>query len=294
MASTKTYHPIAAQDVRRKFDDECIDRLAKIAGLPDTADQQRFAASIREAARLYAEDVRKPNVNAVHDEVARLLQAASRRAYERVAHLIEALSPDARQWFEMREATPGFKNAGLRFPAAKFLRDPARRGEACDAVRRFCAMGGKYIEGRKRGSGKRSTTWEPLPWASDRTSHPPKREAERHFVMRLRLAWLEATGNAASATVNPLRPGPFARFVGECLKHVGAPHADPVGLINDLDERRVQLVRLSYEQKQLLRWEDDEGRSVVLLDEIVDYYILEEIDRGVVTGQILTTRPAKM
>jgi hypothetical protein len=81
--------------------------------------------------------------------------------------------------------------------------------------------------------------------------------------MHLRLAWEEATGEAASATVNPLRPGPLARFVGECLRLVGAGHADPVGLINDLDEQRWILSGfLTDEQKQLLSWEDDGGRTL--------------------------------
>jgi hypothetical protein len=265
MTSKKTYPSNV-----RKFDNAGMDQLAEIDELPNTANRPRFDAGVREAVRIYAEDTRKPNINAVHDEIARLRQAASRRVYERVARLIEALSLGVRERFEMRAATPGFINAGLRFPAANALRDPARQGEACDIVRRFCTMGGKYIEGRKRGSGKRSTTWAPLPWAPERISHPPKRQAERRCVMHLRLAQLEATGTAASATVNPLRPGPFARFVGECLKRAGAPHADPVGLNNELNRRRRILSRFPTEEEmQLMQWEDDGGCGVGFPDQIV-------------------------
>jgi hypothetical protein len=213
VASKKKQSAIAAQDVPRKFDDVCIDRLVKIAARPQLA-RDRLRLGIHEAARIYAEDVRKPNVNAVQDEIVRLHQAALRHEFERVAQLIEALSPAVRELFKTRESTPGFKKAGLKFPPAEALRDPARQDEACDTVRQFCSMGGKYIEGRKRPSGKRSITWQRLLYAPRPIKHPPKREAERRFVMHLRLAWLEATGDAASATADPGRPGPFARFVG--------------------------------------------------------------------------------
>jgi hypothetical protein len=263
VASKKTQRAIEAQDVPCVFDDACIDRLSKIAELPNGADRRRFAESIREAVCIYADDVRKPNVNAVHDEIEKLHQAASRSKYEQVAVRLEWLPPEVHEQLKKREVTPGFKNAGLKFPSAEALRDPVRREEACDTVRRFCSIGGKYIEGRKRPTGKRSTTWAPLLWAPERTKHPPKRDAERRFNMHLRLALLEATGEAASATVNPSRPGPIARFVGECFRLVDAPHADAIGLSNDLDEQRWSLSGfLTDEQKQLLRWEDDGGRTL--------------------------------
>jgi hypothetical protein len=296
VASKKTQRAIAAQDVPRVFDDVCIDRLAQIAEIPQLAPdaRDRLGLAIREAARIYAEGARKPNVNAVHDEIARLHQAASRRECERLAQLIEALSPEVRERFKTREANFGFKNAGLKFPSADALRDPALRDEACDFVRRFCSAGGAKIEGRKRPSGKRSVTWQPLLYASRPIKHPPKREAERQFVMHLRLAWVEATGETASATVNPLRPGPFARFVGESLILVGAPHADAVGLINDLDEWRWTLSGFpTNEEKQLMRWEDDGGRSVLPLDEIVENPCRIE-GSILVIDQFLNIGPSKM
>jgi hypothetical protein len=42
MAGKKTYRPIAPHNVLRVFDDVCMDRLAKIAGLPNTADRPRL------------------------------------------------------------------------------------------------------------------------------------------------------------------------------------------------------------------------------------------------------------
>jgi hypothetical protein len=239
MVIKKTKRAITADDVPCVFDAACIARLADIARLPDRADRQRFADGIREAASTYAEDARKPPANAVDGEIERLYQAASQHEYEQVALLIDALSPEIRQRFETREATPGFQNAGLKFPSLETLRDPARRERACEVVRRFCSMG---IGSRGR----------PLLYvSSERIKRPPRREAELRFVMNLRVAWLEAAGEVASATVNPARPGPFARFVRECLKLVlrmDAPHADAVGLINELHERWGEMQQLTKQR----------------------------------------------
>jgi hypothetical protein len=34
------------------------------------------------------------------------------------------------------------------------------------------------------------------------------------------------------------KPGPFARLLKECLRLIGAPHADAVGLINQLKKSK--------------------------------------------------------
>jgi hypothetical protein len=274
-------HIIVEDEVPRVFDDACIARLvigqapdaadrprfadsareaariqerdARIVrsavdrlGLPDAAAWRRFADGVREAARMYAGDARTPSVGEMRGEIARLHRAAARREYERVADLIEALSPEARRRLQARASTPGFNNAKLKMPPPEALRDPARREPACDVVRRFCSLGRRYIEGRMRPSGKRSRTGQPLLHAPKPLPHPPKRDAERQFVINLQLAWLEATGEKPTATVNPSRPDqPFANFVRECLKLVGACHADAVGLINELSRRRREMNRRS-------------------------------------------------
>jgi hypothetical protein len=243
MVIKKTKRAITADDVPCVFDPACIARLADIGRLPDCADRQRFADGIREAASIYAKDARKPSTNEVDVEIERLYRAALQHEYKQIALLIDALSPEARRLspeahrrFEAREATPGFQIAGLKFPSAEALRDPARRDRACEVVQRFCSM----------GIGPRG---KPLLYVSSgRITRPPRREAERRFVMNLRVVWLVATGETASATVNPARPGPFARFVHECLKlalDMDAPHADAVGLINDLHEHWREMQRLT-------------------------------------------------
>ena len=246
MTSKKTQRTISTDDVPRVFDDPCIDRLARVGELPASADRQRFAESVRDAARIYARDAREPTGNQVREEIEKLHRAALRRQYERVADLTEALSLEACQLLEAREFTPGFSAAGLKMPSSNDLRDPARREHSCDVLRGFCSLGGAYVAGRMRRTGRQSTTWKPLLHAPAPIKHPPKREAERQFVMHLQLAWLEATEKSPTATVNPSQSDrPFANLVRECLRLVGAGHADAVGLINELHQR------LLYERRRL-------------------------------------------
>jgi hypothetical protein len=248
---------IAASDVPRKFNDACIGNLACIGKLPALADTGRFAAGIREAALIYAEDARRPTVGTVRDEIAVLYKAAEHRQYERVATLLAELSPQARAYLTSRLKLPGPVNAGLTLPPANELLDTAERDEACDMIERLCRVGGIFAEGRKRPSGKRSRTWQPILLAPVPNEHPPKREAERRFVMHLQSAWLEAVGKPPTATVNPSRSDrPFANLVRECLKLVGA-YADAVGLINELHRRlldeRQRLAKLRRSRRREAR-----------------------------------------
>ena len=243
MVARKAQQAFAPEDVPVKFDDACIEKLASIGRLPKGADRQRFAESVREAARIYARNARNQSGNEVRDEVGKLYRAASRREYERAAHLLETLSPQARPLLEARASTPGFKKAKLKMPTAKALRDPSGREQACDVIRRFCSLGGSHVQGRKRRSGKRSITWKPLLWAPQPIDHPPRLEADRHFVMLLQLAWLEAVGKSPTATVNPSRSDrPFVNMVGKSLTLIGSP-ADAVGIINELRKRQRTLTR---------------------------------------------------
>jgi len=266
---------ITAADAPRIFDDACIEELAKIGHLPAGADRQRFADSVREAVRIYARDARKPTATELRAEIAALLRAAERRHYERVAGLIEKLSPQARRLFDARAERPGFEmiiaenerplqperfssaaqrhrirpleeypppppQTDLKMPSPDTLRDPARRDQACKAVEIFCRAGGRYIAGRMRPSGKRSRTWERLLHAPQPIERPPRLEAELEFAMHLQLAWLEATGKMPSLAANPARLGPFGRMVEECLQLVGgeARHANVAKLLNELNKRR--------------------------------------------------------
>lgn len=104
------------------LNDACIEQLAIIGRLPDTANRQRFGESIREAARIYAEDARSPSVGMVRDEIASLYKAAEYKRYDRVPVLMANLSPEARAYLEARLKLPGPRKTKLRFPSVRALR----------------------------------------------------------------------------------------------------------------------------------------------------------------------------
>jgi hypothetical protein len=256
MPLSKRPRAIAPDDVLVVFNDACIRELA--AELPASADLNVFAAGVREAARTYSRDASARNDNEVHHEIAALYNAVVHRRYERAVALWEDLSPDARRYLEKRLKRPGPIAAGLRFPTVEELRDPRRRNEACDMIRRLVSIGGSYVEGRNRPSGKRSgPTLRPLLRASALRQHVSKREPERNFVMNLDTTWLESTGAKPSLTARhsdrSRKLGPFARLACKSLHLVGARHVDIVETINELNRRRVEkrraLIRRRREER---------------------------------------------
>jgi hypothetical protein len=95
---------LAEQDIDSILDDACIERLAKLAKLPANADLDAFSKEIREAARIYARDVRVPNGNEIHADIERLYREADGRQYDRVAELLDCLSAEARELLCRRRA----------------------------------------------------------------------------------------------------------------------------------------------------------------------------------------------
>jgi hypothetical protein len=236
----KSRSPIAADDVLRIFNDQCIAELAKISKLPAGADLRRFAEGVREAARIYARDARIRTTNELHSEIATLCAAASRKRYEQVAAVIEKLSQEARDLLNGRGAPPNLKR---ELPSPDALRDPVRQKRACETIAALCQFGGSYVDGRRRPSGKRSRSWRPLIFAPERRRHFSKRAAERDFVMWLSVAWTEGSGKPPARTARHSALGPFARLVHNCLCLVGAKDADAVELINELNRRRLEMSR---------------------------------------------------
>jgi len=237
VASTKSREPISAADIPRIFDDACVNTLAAIGRLPATADRKCFAEGVREAARIYAQEARAPTVNELRAEIAALYAAAERKRCGQVADLLEKLSSKARELLSTRST-----RLNLELPTSDDLRDRPQQQNASEAVLRLCQFGGRYVEGRRRPSGKRSRTWRPYLVAPEPRRHVPKRDAELNFIMWLQFAWLEASGAkpnlAANRALNREIRGAFARMTAECLRLIGASHSDAVGLINELNERR--------------------------------------------------------
>jgi hypothetical protein len=244
---------IAPEDVPRVFNDAMILVLAREARLPPDADQGAFARGIRHAVRVYLQEVMEPNANDLHREVQALECAASERDFDRVAELLEGMSPRCREMMTRRCSTPGFqswRSEPATLPSAEDLRHPARREEALNLVWTLCVSGGGAVEGRWRrrsdGTRYRSRTWRVRLAAPEPRRSVKKRGAELTLVMMLQVAWTEATGDLPSMTAHHSAPGPFARMVRKCFALIGIPAegrhqeggVDVIGLINELQKRR--------------------------------------------------------
>lgn len=230
---------ISPDEVAAIFDDTRIAALAKTAGLPKDANMRAFADEIRRAAVLYLSDARRANTNDLRYEIERLYKAARQRRFDHTARLINILSPAARDYLSAA-------NPKTKIPAVGVFLDGAKWREACEQVEQLCSFGGKWMEGRRRPNGKTSRTWRPLLFAPPASPHFAKRDAERNFVLNIRLAYLESCGVSPAPTARLVRKGPgvhmisggFGRMVDDCLRLVGAPHVRTVGIINELARRR--------------------------------------------------------
>src|ERR1700719_1937186 len=110
---TKKARPIiAAEDVPRVFDDARMQALAKIAKLRAGPDMAALGEGVREAARIFARDARIPTANELRTEIEELHKAvdpAKPRRWDRVATLLESLSPKARGQLNKRGARPSIQ-----------------------------------------------------------------------------------------------------------------------------------------------------------------------------------------
>jgi hypothetical protein len=271
MRAVKRRTVIAAADVERVFDAACIDRLAKIARLPENFDKHRFAEGIRTTARLYARDASRPTVGKIRDEIEHLHRAAARRgleqdevkraaaredvekaqrhqaaargAAEQVRGLLATLSAEARSLLTERGSRP---SVHLQLPTDEDLSDESKLDTGCEVIRRLCSVGGYYGPGRRRKAGKRSKDSEPKQsltrhpqlHAPRPQPHPAKLQAESDLVISLQLTLLEATGKMPSLTALHGFPGPLARLVTESLRLLGAARADSTELINEVNRSR--------------------------------------------------------
>ena len=200
---------------------------------PPSADIGQFKEGIQCAARIYARDARILDDNAVHHEIESLYRAAEERDCQRLARLIESLSPRAARLLNERAARPSL---AISFPAVRDFHNTRRQTAACAKVASLCCVGG-HNQGRNRPTGKKSRTWQPLLHAPKPRRNFSKRDAERNFVIWLRAAWRDAAGDLPSKTADHRKRGPFVRVAHECLRLVGGEHADAVGLINRLGRR---------------------------------------------------------
>ena len=197
---------------------------------------------MRGAVRDYALAVRAPTSNDLHREIKALHRAAVREQYDELANLLDRLSPPARAWLNQRGQRPGWQSIygsqGAKLPAANEVRKSTRH-EACTLVRGLCTAGGRIIKGRRRPTGTRSLSYQTVLDAPTPSRHFSKREAELDLITSLQLSFVGATGKMPALTARRGFLGPFARMTQQVFHFAGAAHADVVGLINELNRRRI-------------------------------------------------------
>jgi hypothetical protein len=235
---------IRPNDVPYVFDDACLKELAELTRLPSSADMRIFGAGVRWAVRGFLNETNQPTPNRLHREIAALHRATMRAEYEKLAVLIECISPAARHWLEGRRATIGELMPDWRIPDAEELRDPARRANAASGLRRLIQVGGTYRH-RMRPSGRPTVSVVPLMHAPAPSRAEPRREAERSLVMLLQFVVAEAGGQVpltARVADAGRKAGPFVRMAERVLLLTGAwnsagAEGRVVRLINDLHLR---------------------------------------------------------
>jgi hypothetical protein len=235
MAKRNVREILSGSQIESIFNALCISRLATIARLPPDADLQRFGDGIREAVRIYFRDVCEPNENQLHQEIKRLHNAARKKDYQQTAAMVSGLSDRGLRLLSQRTVN---EDGGFQFPSLVELLSPDLRDRACEKIAALCAFGGKGKPGRTRPTGKRSQSWEWLLYAPAPKTTFEKQAADRTFIMWLRVAFLEATGEPPSKSTNNSQKGPFARLVRMCFDLSGVVGVDEVALINGVLERR--------------------------------------------------------
>jgi hypothetical protein len=163
---------IQPEDVPQFFDDGCIERLARFGKLLEHADVPKFKTEIQRAAKIYLRDAGELSSNERRQEVSALFRAASRRRYGDLKICVVQLCVRTRD--ELNDRGARFRPAAVP-PGATLLDDLSQRDGACETVVTLTQCGGRWVEGRKRRTGRRSRTWEPLLHAPEACSHPPRR-----------------------------------------------------------------------------------------------------------------------
>lgn len=233
---------IRAEQVPEVFSCQRIEDLLRDAKLPNSVDLAEFCRAVRIATTAYVHDARQATANEMAGEIEALRRLVSkrmvlaveeRRTYdlEEIKRLLASLSPNTRTFLNER-AQDWARPRELPEPESLDNPNPEVGDRVCNSILDFIEMGAWLNpQGRKRAGGKHSKTLEHTLHAPERQMHPRRLAAEADFVWKLAFAWQELLGKPAPR-VHAGQSGPFKRFVGECLRLVGAPHCDMAELIN--------------------------------------------------------------
>jgi hypothetical protein len=234
---------IVVRDVDRIFDDVVIKELAKVVRSPANANLSRFAQSIRNDARLFIEAKGCLNYPQLRREIERLYTLNNRamrgdREAQQLARAVDALPADVRDW--LARCNP--RDHDRTIPKAAEIVSQATRAGAVQRLRLILSYGVDVEKkGRKRPTGKRSRSIEPLLRVPAKIEpNRPRSDAEREFVRNLGLTYLDATGKRPPRKVDFETRGPFSQFVHKCFELVGAPQGYVTKLINELGQARAR------------------------------------------------------
>jgi len=144
---------------------------------------------------------------------------------------MEVLSPEAHALISDRQRRQDGRAGAV--PSADNFRDPANCASAASELALLLSYGEHKRAGRRRAGGKRSRpTIEPKLISPDAQRGRPAQWAARALVGGVAAAYIAACGKEASYTASHHHRGPFVRLVSHVLRLVGAPHVDPVELVN--------------------------------------------------------------
>lgn len=229
---------IAVGDVDQIFNDLQIKKLASILKLEALGDDPRFAQSVRQDVRLFIEAKGLLNNAKLRKAIARLYRLNARaegddRAAGSLARAVDALASDVRHWLVRCDPE------GRDVPTAAKIVSTTTRASAVQQLRLVLSYGCFKRKGRKRPTGRRSQSYEPLLWVPGKIEpNRPRSEAEREFVRNLGLTYSDATGKRPPYKVDFDARGPFSEFVHECFEAAGAPPGSVTRLINELGRAR--------------------------------------------------------
>jgi hypothetical protein len=246
---------IAETDIDCVFNASVIAELAKDIKTPPDA-VTRFGDNVRSAVRAYFAERARTNWKAIGkqiDDLHRLVDRADRGsepAAARLADRIGSIDPATRNWLER------CTHRVLSFPSPNEILDGRIGKQAVKRLRSILSYGHEPVKGRKRPSGKRSRSIQPLLRIPNRVHRSnsisrkrrgrgrPRDLAARELVQKLALAYTEATGRPPPRRVNLRSQGPFLRLVRRCFDHVRISAGGVGDLINEREIRRKKLKRL--------------------------------------------------
>jgi hypothetical protein len=147
-----------------------------------------------------------------------------------------------------------FNPKGRDIPTAAEIVSPATRMRAIRRLRLVLSYGGMIKDGRKRPTGKRSRSFEPLLRVPKIEPNRPRSEAAREFVRNLAITYSSARGKKPPYKVDFQVRGPFSAYVHRCFELAGAPSGNVTRLINEFGRARREAAAYSDEKERRARW----------------------------------------